>query len=238
MTENGLSRNFEVGFLVNSQTINDRSFKGGYQAVTERIRALWTFLMNHSEPVTEELLEAFRQIEKKAESTRVDVARLEDEFMETVSEVPFIRYQRNSLNPQNVTNDLRSTNIFEGFKATDWAIFDHKRELNESNLTQFRKELDEKINPLLRSFYLRLKYEPIFKKGFGSLDTGFSANLQLKQRFPSNRYMYLTKQRQGKAKRKHIAEASIIIGIGKEPKTENKLYLVEDLWTDSPLIIL
>lgn len=107
------------------------------------------------------------------------------------------------------------TNMFAGFIPAHWDVFYHGLQVNQENLNYFRSQLDEKINPLLRVFFSQLKHEPIFKKNFVALEIGFSKNMLLRQRFPHDRYLFLTRARLGKTARKHLGEPSIIIGMGK-----------------------
>lgn len=215
LTGNGLRRNFEMGIAVAPATLNETMIKGGTKAFNERLRSLFDFLKKRTQPVTLEILEKYRQLYAEAEKVRAATSELEDIFSEQINDVPFTLFQRPCPNPQNLSTDLMMTNMFSGFQPSNWDVFNHGLPVNQENLNKFRHSLDQQINPLLRVFYTQLKHDPIFKKNFAALELGFSKNMLLRQRFPHDRYLFLTKPRQGKLARKHLGEPSIIIGVGK-----------------------
>lgn len=215
MTGNGLLRNFELGLAIGPAMFKDSAIKGGTKAFNERLRALFNFIEKRTEPVTEEVLERYRQLSLAASSIRAATAELEDKFSEDLPEVPYTSFQRPSLNKRNLSTDLMMTNMFGGFQASHWDVFNHDLQVNQENLNKFRLTLDEQVNPLLRAFYSQLKHEPIFRKNFNALESGFSKNMLLRQRFPHDRYLFLTRPRAGKVARRHLGEPSIIIGMGK-----------------------
>jgi hypothetical protein len=215
MTGNGLRRNFELGLAIGPAMFSDAAVKGGTRAFNERLRALFDFLKKRTEPVTSEILNKYRELSKEASEIREATTQLEDLFSEQIAEVPFTSFQRPCPNKQNLSTDLMMTNMFSGFQASHWDVFNHDLEVNQENLSKFRHMLDQQVNPLLRVFYSQLKHEPIFKKHFATLELGFSKNLLLRKRFPHDRYLFLTKARPGKLARLHLGEPSIIIGMGK-----------------------
>lgn len=215
LTGNGLRRNFEMGIAIGSATLNDAMIKGGTKAFTERLRSLFDFLKKRTHPITQDVLDKYKQLSAEAEKVRAATSELEDTFSEQISDVPFTLFQRPCSNTQNLSTDLMMTNMFSGFQQSNWDVFNHGLQLNQENLNNFRYTLDLQINPLLRIFYTQLKHDPIFKKNFATLELGFSKNMLLRQRFPHDRYLFLTKPRRGKLARKHLGEPSIIIGLGK-----------------------
>ncbi|MBX2987879.1 MAG: phospholipase D family protein [Bdellovibrionaceae bacterium] len=215
MTRNGLSRNFELGFSLGPMILSENAFKGGTRAYKERLRSLWEFVFKQAEPLSLEILEKYKAVSNEVSDLRSQIIKIEDSWRDSLPEVPFTSFQRPSLNKQSISTDLMMTNIFEGFDLTHWDVFNNKLELTEENRNNFRKILDRQINPLLYKFYLQLKNDPIFKTNFSALERGFSQNLLLRNRFPHDRYLFLTKPRPGKAARRHLGEPSIIIGMGK-----------------------
>ncbi len=215
MTGNGLRRNFELGLAIGPAMFSEAAVKGGTKAFNERLRALFDFLKKRTEPVTKEVLDKYRQLSIEAAEIRAATKQLEDLFSEQLPEVPFTSFQRPCPNKQNLSTDLMMTNMFSGFQTSHWDVFNHGLEVNQENLNRFRHMLDQQVNPLLRVFYSQLKHEPIFKKQFATLELGFSKNMLLRQRFPHDRYLFLTKARPGKLARRHLGEPSIIIGMGK-----------------------
>lgn len=215
MTGNGLRRNFELGLAIGPAMFSEATVKGGTKAFNERLRALFDFLKKRAEPVTIEILNKYDQLSIEAVEIRKATIQLEDLFSEQIPEVPFTSFQRPCPNKQNLSTDLMMTNMFSGFHASHWDVFNHDLEVNQDNLNKFRHMLDQQINPLLRVFYTQLKHEPLLKKHFATLELGFSKNMLLRQRFPHDRYLFLTKARPGKLARRHLGEPSIIIGMGK-----------------------
>jgi HKD family nuclease len=214
LTRNGLKNNFEVGICLESSLMDNIQRKSSSTTLSAYIEALWNFVKRSSDPVTSVILARFLELKRDAREIRRITAALEESFESQMVGPRFERFQKENSNPQNLLTDLLRTQMFKGFKLEDWDVFGHKMDLNAENLTKFRLQLDEMINPLLRSFYLQLCNEPLFKESLGALQMGTSKQVQLTTRFPNVRYLFLTKPQKGKNPLKHIGEPSFIIGMG------------------------
>lgn len=215
LTSNGLTDNLEIGFAVSPGILNDSFVRGGTKAFNENLRALFDFVKRQAALLNNEIIDKYKSLKEESSDLRDKISELDNKFAESFHEVPYTANQKLCSNPQNIRSELLLTNMFNGFESADWDVFNHSLELNEENRSKFRAELKKKINPLLSVFFKQLKYEPVFSKTYNNLHLGFSQNQLLTTRFPHDRYLFLTKPRQGKRTFKHLGEPSIIIGMGK-----------------------
>jgi HKD family nuclease len=213
MTNNGLSRNFELGIFLNQAVLND-SFVKDAKNITQYIASYWAFVKKQSEPVSEEALLHYEEIQEKTKAERDRMRELIDQLGAGNVDASYIPIDRACSNPSNIPTELHLTNIFAGFNSEIWDVFDHGRELTPENLASFKSTLDNEIDPILLRFYMQLKHEPAIKSVLNGLNRRTVKNLLLKNEYPGNRYLVITKPEKGVTWNEHIGRPSLIFSIG------------------------
>lgn len=214
MTYSGLNKNFEIGVCLSPGIINPGVVRNASEGLKQYIDSLFTFISSQAKQADMEIVGKYKVY---AEQSKVfqkmkQSFEFDNPFQEYTE--PYIKFDRNVKNTQNLQNDLLQTSIFDGFNSENWDVFKHSMEPNKENITKFRYQLNDKINPILKKFFTQLKSEPCFKQNLDSLQEGYSQHVQLTTRFPTNRYMYLTKNEKGKRANKHVGIPSYIVGMG------------------------
>jgi hypothetical protein len=215
LTSNGLSENFELGFLVEPWLLHGK-LNPKSPGLKEYIPALWKFVLGFTEPLSTSMVFDLKELRNSASEVKSRLDYLAHNFENCLPKSSFVKNQRACDNRQNIITDLSIQNMFSGFREKDWDVFDTELDLNDKNLIVFRNELNEFIDPILKRFYTQLRHSPILTNNLSGLQEGLSRQVQLKSRFPHNRYLYLTRPRDGKRSNKHIGEPSFIVGMGKK----------------------
>lgn len=215
LTVNGLEKNFEVGISLNPFTFTSSNVKGGSAAVKEHLLSLMTYVTSQSEVVSDNYINQFRIIADKGRSYREAIER-EIEKIEGIEEIGYTPINRHIENKQNIDTEVLMTTMFNGFDKSLWTVFNHgiKGAPTEEQRRNFRLRLDREINPEIRKFFLALQKQPNLRTTLSGMNYGFSKNILLTTRLPFDRYLFVTKPREGKLASRHIGEASYIIGIG------------------------
>lgn len=215
LTANGLEMNFEMGILLQNGKFDGSQGHAFQKELNAYLGDIWDFTSRMALKWSTDTFERFSEIRIATEDLRKEMNRIVEAVKVDLPKVGYMKFQKDIINKQNIQTELLMTKMFSGFHESHWDIFEYNKQLNDQNLTEFKKLLDQHVTPVLRKFFAQLKAEPIFTENFKSLDEGFSRNIQLKNYFPDNRYLFLTKPRPGKKSYKHIGEPSYIIGMGK-----------------------
>lgn len=215
MTESGLCNNYEIGVLLSPILINPGLVKNAASSMNSYVESLLTLIYTQSDILTIEILEKFKVYADKAKEQNKEIDKFIIENPLELPSEPYIKFNRNIANPQNISTEMLTTAMFDGFKESDWDVFEHQMEVSKENITKFRYQLNEHINPILKKFYTQLKNEPVCRESIIGAQHGYSQHVQLTTRFPTNRYLYLTKNVDGKRANNHVGIPSYIIGMGR-----------------------
>lgn len=204
MTQGGLFDNFEVGVLLEPSFINPNACSQA--EFFQRIKDLYNNVKDSALKVTEEVLEI---LNSNSDLVPIRIDNQDDDL--GIGYSTFSVRKTPCLNVDNIQTDLMPDSGFKSLKNEDWDVFDNSYGLDK--IAVFRSELNERINPILRSFFNKLKRNPQIQSGLTNTVYGFSKNNLLTTRLPFDRYLYVTKD--SVARKAHIGHPSIIFGMGK-----------------------
>ncbi|MCP4914988.1 MAG: hypothetical protein GY909_17860 [Oligoflexia bacterium] len=211
LTDNGLENNFEVGAYFCKSKGPKLAEKITFDEIVTRITTLWDDLKVKSTPLTLSQVEEFKELEEKSKEVRKQIEELDFPEFSTA----FSPMAKDCLNPSQVDIEIQGSNIFRGFKESDWDAFDHGLEWSPENLEFVKKHLTEKIHPILKNFYENLRLSRNLTINLESFNVGYSHNRWVKNYMPNYRYLWLVRNREGLRKNTHIGEPSFIFGLGK-----------------------
>lgn len=219
LTSGGLENNIEIGVLLSRSVISGEVIRDA-ESLKEILNTIWIDLWDQSEAICIEQMEEIRILEDEIEVVNKSINKLQGKISSVLIESePFISPKPCS-QPKNFATEIRMSQMFFGFQEQCWNLFATNKPLTQENLIEYKKELSDALEPLLRRFFDQMIHVSKHSNEFKRLDKGVSKNSMVKNYFPQSKYLFLTRPQKDKKHSQHIGFPSIIFSIGVSPEGE------------------